>query len=374
MAAPTNYYVDPSIAADTGTGTIGDPFGDLQYGLNTVSRDGTNGDQFNIKAGTAEVLAAPLSLATYGAPAAQIPLVLRGYTAAANDGGVGAINANSKELWAATTNAGIRLVHLTVTNLVGQGVRASAPLVYECSLSHSGNYALRSDSGGMTVIGSHIVASGQLIYSGNGPIVALGNYMVRTSGWAQAIVGYAAADARIIGNILYETNTTSSGFSLAACTRGVFCNNVVVGSAKGAALVKLAVGAGDVPISMVANNIVIGASGVGGCGLDCGYAYMVGYNAFYNNTADYSLGTVIADETAHDVALAADPFTDAANGDFSLTAAAQAALADAGWPEAYLGAHANTDGHITIGPIQYGSGGGGVGGGMLSANKRGNKQ
>jgi hypothetical protein len=63
------------------------------------------------------------------------------------------------------------------------------------------------------------------------------------------------------------------------------------------------------------------------------------------------------------VALAADPFTDAAAGDFSLTEAAQAALRSLGWPATYLGAHANTDPHITIGALQYGPtpAGGGAG-------------
>jgi len=66
--------------------------------------------------------------------------------------------------------------------------------------------------------------------------------------------------------------------------------------------------------------------------------------------------------TDNDVALAADPFTDAENGDFSLTTAGKAALRGQGWPGAYLGANAATDGHVTIGAIQYGeaeAGGGG---------------
>ena len=43
--------------------------------------------------------------------------------------------------------------------------------------------------------------------------------------------------------------------------------------------------------------------------------------------------------------------------------AAKTALRSLGWPASYLGAHANTDPHITIGPMQYGptpaAGGGG---------------
>lgn len=88
------YYVDPSIAGNSGSGTVGDPYGDLQYALDSITRNSTDGDQINIKAGTDEVLAAALSLATYGTPAVSAPLVLRGYTSAANDGGIGGIDGN----------------------------------------------------------------------------------------------------------------------------------------------------------------------------------------------------------------------------------------------------------------------------------------
>ena len=70
---------------------------------------------------------------------------------------------------------------------------------------------------------------------------------------------------------------------------------------------------------------------------------------------------VFNDLTANDVALAADPFTDAANGDFSLTAAAKTALAAKGFPLAYLGAHANTVPNLNIGPIQMAASSGGGG-------------
>jgi hypothetical protein len=83
----TTYYVDPAIAANSGSGTSGSPYGDLQYALNTITRDATNGDIIYIKAGTAEVLTAALSLATYGTPTLSVPLSLRGYTSVAEDGG-----------------------------------------------------------------------------------------------------------------------------------------------------------------------------------------------------------------------------------------------------------------------------------------------
>ncbi len=100
MAAPTNYYVDPAIAANTGAGTIGDPYGDLQHALNSVTRDSSNGDCFNVKAGTDEVLTATLTTSTYGTPTANAPIMFRGYTSAANDGGIGGISgAGTYAIW-----------------------------------------------------------------------------------------------------------------------------------------------------------------------------------------------------------------------------------------------------------------------------------
>lgn len=90
--ALTQTYVDPSINANSGTGTIGDPYGDLQYALDTMTRDATNGDQVNIKSGTAEVLTGSLDFSTYGTPASSAHLVFVGYTSAANDGGIGVID------------------------------------------------------------------------------------------------------------------------------------------------------------------------------------------------------------------------------------------------------------------------------------------
>jgi len=93
--AITNYYVDPGGGDDaTGDGSIGTPWKTTQYALDHIVRNSTNGDQVNIKAGAADVLAASLSLATYGAPTYDAPLRFRGYTNIANDGGYGDIHGN----------------------------------------------------------------------------------------------------------------------------------------------------------------------------------------------------------------------------------------------------------------------------------------
>ena len=100
--ALTELYVDPSIAADSGAGTIGDPYGDLEYCLEQEDYDLTNGIRVNIKAGTDEVVAAELSvaMASTAAPGKSVawvptqaaPCVFQGYTTAAGDGGKGGIS------------------------------------------------------------------------------------------------------------------------------------------------------------------------------------------------------------------------------------------------------------------------------------------
>lgn len=73
--ALTEVYVDPSIAGDSGAGTVGDPYGDLEYALEQVTRDATNGDRFNIKAGTDEILEFALDvIVDYGTPTRIAPL------------------------------------------------------------------------------------------------------------------------------------------------------------------------------------------------------------------------------------------------------------------------------------------------------------
>ena len=59
--ALTEIYVDPSIAADSGTGTIGDPFGDLEYAIEQTTFDTTNGTRLNVKAGTDDFLSKPVN-------------------------------------------------------------------------------------------------------------------------------------------------------------------------------------------------------------------------------------------------------------------------------------------------------------------------
>ena len=78
---------DPTdVVLNQGTGVIGIPYATTQHALDFTTRDATDGDQFNIKSGTDDVLGVnPLTLTTYGTPTATAPLVFRGYNTAADD-------------------------------------------------------------------------------------------------------------------------------------------------------------------------------------------------------------------------------------------------------------------------------------------------
>ena len=83
--AVNEVYVDSSIGADSGAGTIGDPYGRLSYAF-TQSSSVTNGKRYNVK-GTSS--GSPET--SFGTPpngATSAPVYIQGYTTAAGDGGI----------------------------------------------------------------------------------------------------------------------------------------------------------------------------------------------------------------------------------------------------------------------------------------------
>ena len=142
--AITEYYVDPSIAGDSGAGTIGDPYGDLQYALDSVTRNTTDGDRFNIKAGTAEVLASTLSFATYGTPTVSASVYFQGYTSSQGDGGIGEIDGNGNNI---STTGNINYVDLELHNgdATDSLVIVSGACIVNCEV-HDANNGIRMSS------------------------------------------------------------------------------------------------------------------------------------------------------------------------------------------------------------------------------------
>lgn len=97
--ALSEYYVDASLGSDTGDGSSGTPWGRasgsvVQYALDNITRNATDGDRINVKAGTDDVLSAALDFSTYNATGGTsgAPLIIQGYTTSAGDGGQGSIS------------------------------------------------------------------------------------------------------------------------------------------------------------------------------------------------------------------------------------------------------------------------------------------
>lgn len=375
--AITQNYVDPVGGSDLAAGTLVAPWKTLQWAFDHVVRNIADGNQVNLKATGAHVNAATLDLTVFiaaGALSRTAPLIMRGYTVAANDGGVGVIDCNGVTMWASTSYAFFVLTDLTIsnggdTNMVAGG---ASNTVFRCTL-HRGASAPASKSL-LSLTGAGCVVYGCYLYnqgSGNsrnitigGSSKVIGNYIVLEATANSPVAIVIGGPSTVLSNVIALNGITTTGISVGGTLQSpaVVMGNIIYSfdASTGNGIIATN------PEHFIMNNIICGISGVGGDAINVANVEMLGYNAFWNNTNTNTVSDQkFIDLTAKDVALGADPFTNAAAGDFSLTAAAKAALRDVGWPEAYLGAHVNTDGHITIGPVQYGeavaAGGGALG-------------
>lgn len=351
--SPKSGATDPTdVVCNQAAGSLAAPFRSVQGALDLVTRDSTNGDQINICSADVQDLAATLALDEYGAPAEGAPLVLRGYTTAANDGGRGHIRIASGS--AIITASATDYTVWVDLDLTGGGNPARMVTLrhhnrfMRCKFLHPGGNAYPISLGDYARIIGCYFADG---FANRSVIV---NYGVVHGCYGKCTKGMVSSDTGnvITGNIV----VAASADALSADTSNNYvAGNIVYYTAaytgRGISLGN----SGGRQNSIAVNNIVCGCSGVGGVGIGTigGDIIWAGHNAFWNNTANYSVSdTLLVDDTANDVQLLADPFVDAANGDFSLTAAAKAALAAKGWPSSYLGAHANTVPNLNIGPIQ----------------------
>ena len=105
--AVTEVYVDASIGADSGAGTIGDPYGRLSYAF-TQSSSVTNGKRYNVKGTT---LGSPET--SFGTPpngSTTSPVYIQGYTAAAGDGGTLFVDGGGSAIVTDTNKDGIHCI------------------------------------------------------------------------------------------------------------------------------------------------------------------------------------------------------------------------------------------------------------------------
>jgi len=330
----SEVYVDPSIAADSGTGTIGDPYGDLEYAIRQTTFDTTNGTRVNIKAGAAEVLAAELSTGaladTVTTPAwaynTVAVFVLQGYTSVAGDGGLASITLPNTvtALFDSVTASGVHIADLVISGDPSSRFFRVDDYnsIQRCSFVYTG-----SASNIPGVLGANYVNVSDCYFSGFTSfhlILTIGGSIRRCHfDHTQDIVTVGGNVVQPGYGTVMEYNTiryhfASNDDAIQTAAEAVVCNNSIYGygGSTGAGIVTGLVGA------LVENNLIEGFSGVGGAGVKVlasnhHYTTLHG-NAIYDCTTpiDASNFSGLLDYGDNEV-LTASPFNDAANGDFS---------------------------------------------------------
>lgn len=359
--AITNYFVDPVGGDDIlGTGAIGNPWQTVQHALDTIAQ-GVDGDQVNVMdSGSASVAAGGLSLAIYGAPGAGQPLVLRGYTAAANDGGIGVLDggSNANGVFAANYNY-VAVVDMRISNfdpaasiLNLNGIYNAAVHVWVDSTC-SGTQGIQLNDFCWAINCCVEAGSTQRIY-GDDDCNHLYNYVPR-SGTAYTTGLYADHRGMFVGNVVETPDSYGIWGRLNACW---FIGNTVVHQSAGTGIGIWVDDAND-DDKCVMNNYVEGFSGIGGVGIQVdanNWGTLYANNKVYNCTTaiDIQAGVVWQADMGNNGTVPSSGMTNIGGEDFTPTAVLQALA----YPEDFM--EASTDMNLDVGAAQapLGEGGG----------------
>lgn len=293
MGAPSEYYVDPSLGSDTGDGTVGTPWGRatgsvIQYALDTgITRDATNGDRINIKAGTDDVLAANVSFATYGVPTASAAVIFQGYTATANDGGIGGIDGNGSFGINSGNTDFMRLVDLHIHNSgAGQLLHLDNDVfVLNCEFNNSTHATSVSTDDNSQYFGCHFHDIKKVEVLGDSTLANCYFKNDGTSDFTQTI-NFTGGIAIAINNI-FSLDGGSDAITLSSGACRFIGNSILSSSGTGTGITLASTAQNN---KNVYNNMIEGFSGAGGIGIEFNsgtgkYGIYAG-NALFNNTTD----------------------------------------------------------------------------------------
>jgi hypothetical protein len=314
MGVLTQIYVDPSLDSDSGTGTSGDPYGDLQYALNTATRDGTNGTQINIKAGEPEAMAAILSFAgTFTAPVvATAPLVFRGYAESLNDGGIGIIDGGGGAVFPANPFTQYRDLHIRNGGSATLVAAGSTNSIVRCKIENTSGIGINLGGINGLVSNCEITDCGEGVVAAASSCSILNNYFKfgATRNFTSAVKPTSTTTQSIERNIF---SMGTSGIAIDIQNVGVkaISNSIFANGSSGAGIAIGAVGRTDKAI--IINNVIEGFSDTGGRGISFINTTTVplqyAHNACFNNETNYhQIGDAIAVEDVDNEVLTASPF------------------------------------------------------------------
>jgi len=317
MAAPS---IDPAAGDDgSGDGTIGNTYKTTQFALDNTTRDATNGDRFNVKAGSADVLSAALSLTTYGTPTLAAPVMFQGYTAASGDAGIGDIDGGGNAVFNGSTKNGVHFIDMHLHNCgANQIIRANEDCILEnceCDTTTTTAFAVHLGIRGI-MIGNHIHD-----FTGGGLVLSDGvigwNYVVKSHATDIGDALRVSTTGLAIGNIveLTASGTKASGIMLSANGGKTIGNSIWANAGDGFGIQSDGPAAG----CSLMNNLVEGFSATGGVGIETGISfqtYLI-HNAVFDCDTAYNIQN---DEFGRDLdneTLSETPFTDQAGGDYT---------------------------------------------------------
>lgn len=305
-------------------------------------------------------MAAALSLATYGTPTAQAPIVIQGYTSAAGDGGIGEISGAATYSIFATTLKTVYFADMKIGNCGAAAILPSSVAVGAVNCEIYGSSA----SPAISVTAGHVTGcyihscTGDITVTTTGDYLLYGNYIHKTAGGTAHNVSTGVC---VVLNNLFVLATDTSMHAIRNAVGGI---GFVIGNTiySSAANTDDAIEWQDIRGGVFLNNVVYGWSGAGGTGMTLNYFgaangfVTVGGNAFYNNTTAKSILSSVTYIPSADLALGASPFVNAGAGNFALDPTGDAV--EAAWPSLFKGL-ATTDILADIGAVQAGAGAGG---------------
>ena len=311
MGTPTSYYVDPLNGDDSsGDGSSGSPWQTVSYALDTgITRDSTNGDQVNIRDTGNDTSFSNYDFGTsYGYPTAGAPLILRGYTSSAGDGGVGVLDGDGGRL----INTGadyIHMVDLRITNGgTGDLIKGDNYWTFSrCQIDDCDGIGLDMDQDNIAINCHFTDISNTGFYGGDRSLVqgctfendggsrsfVYGVNLAGATGWNYVTeclfklsgsswgIGHSASYLDIRNNSFYSSSGGTSGYGVtgSSSNRSVICiNNLVEGFGTG--------------IRLRSWNAVT-----------------YGHNAAYNNGTNYDITADVEFALGDNEALSASPFT-----------------------------------------------------------------
>jgi hypothetical protein len=315
------------------TGTSSLPFHTVQGALDLTTRNATDGDRINVKAGSTLTLDAALDYTTYGTPTAAAQLIIQGYTSAADDGGIGVIDGAATysicASWTYSSFIGMKLGNTGTADVLDFGINSNA---VNCEIHTSSGFGVDTNNSCL-VVGCwlHDLTGAQAI-DNSGYVKILYNFIdcaVTTS------VIDGGSESVVIGNIidLSGADTSVIGISAASASMTILQNTIYCSSANTGQGIYMQGASG-----CVLNNVIEGWSGAGGDGIETTVYSFIGANAVYNCTNAYTftaakLNYAIA---PNDTIATSSPFTDAANNDFSIVSSKAGVTEDA-YPSSFRG-------------------------------------